>query len=120
MIQSYVDLNVYQSSYKLALRMHRLALTLPEHERYALCSQVRRAAVSIPLNIAEGYGRKESDAEFKHFLRISMGSCNELRVILDMIKDLGYISASVHKELSNEYDVLGRQLNRLIQTWRTL
>jgi len=68
-IKSYDDLEVYKRSYELALAIHRLSFTLPETERYELSSQIRRAAVSIPLNIAEGYGRKKSKAEFKHFLR---------------------------------------------------
>ena len=119
MIQSYSDIDAYKGSYSLALRVHRLALTLPEYERYGLTSQIRRATVSIPSNIAEGYGRKDSAAEFKHFLRISLGSCNEVRVLLDMLKDLEYIESSVYEELIREYDVVGRQLNRLIQAWRT-
>ena len=119
MIQSYRDLEVYQRSYELALKMHRIASRLPDHERFELRSQVRRSAISIPLNIAEGYGRKNSEAEFKHFLRNSLGSCNEVSVLLDMLKDLEYIDQGVYEGLSAEYDVLGRQLNRLIQSWRT-
>jgi hypothetical protein len=67
----------------------------------------------------KGYGRKDSRAEFKHFLRNSMGSCNEVCVLLDMFRDLSYTSLDVHQRLRAEYEVLGKQLNRLIQTWQT-
>ena len=58
MIESYRDLRVYQISYELALEVHKLTLKFPDFEKYELGSQARRAAVSIPVNIAEGYGKK--------------------------------------------------------------
>ena len=119
-IQSYHDLDVYQRSYRLALDIHRMSFTLPEVERYELSSQIRRSAVSIPLNIAEGYGRKDSKAEFKHFLRNSLGSCNEVQVLLNMIKDLNYIDEPLYVSFKEEYDILGKQLNKLLQTWRKI
>ncbi len=119
-IQSYQDLDVYKRSYQLALDVHRISFTLPQSERYELSSQIRRAAVSIPLNIAEGYGRKDSQAEFKHFLRNSLGSCNEVQVLLDMLKDLGYIQEDIHQSFKEEYTILGKQLNKLMQKWRTI
>ena len=118
MIQSYRDLEVYKRSYELALDIHRLSFTLPETEKYELSSQIRRAAVSIPLNIAEGYGRKDSKAEFKHFLRNALGSCNEVRVLIDMLKDLGYLEEKINVSLEEEYDILGKQLNQLIKKWQ--
>ena len=117
-IQSFYDLEVYKRSYRLSLDIHRLSFTLPKHERFELSSQIRRAAVSIPLNIAEGYGRK-SQAEFKHFLKNSLGSCNEVQVLLDMLKDLSYIAEEKHLSFKEEYTILGKQLNKLIQNWTT-
>ena len=118
MIQSYKDLNVYKRSYSLALKIYEIAKTLPKEEQYGLSSQLRRAATSIPLNIAEGYGRKSSEAEFKHFLRTSLGSCNEVRVLVDMLKDLSLISNVLYQELSDEYHILARQLYNLIKKWQ--
>ena len=79
---------------------------------------MRRSAMSIPLNIAEGYGRKSATGEFKQFLRIALGSCNEVIVLLEMIKDLGYMGNDVFQELNEIYDHIARQIYRLIESWR--
>ncbi|MGC7880299.1 four helix bundle protein, partial [Desulforudis sp. 1190] len=76
--------------------------------------QLRKAAASIPANIAEGYGRKNAKAEFRHFLRNALGSSNEMRVLLNLARDLGYHQNTVMIE---EYDVLGKQIYRLIESW---
>ncbi len=118
MIQSYKDLEVYRRSYQAALELHQMTLEFPRHEMYELGSQLRRAATSIPLNIAEGYGRKSSPAEFKHFLRNAFGSCNEVKVLLEMIKDLGYLEETIFEYTYDTYDHIGRQLYRLIESWK--
>ncbi len=120
MIKSYHDLEVYKRSYKLALDIHRLSFTLPKKERFELSSQIRRAAVSIPLNIAEGYGRKDSSAEFKHFLRNSLGSCNEVQVLLNLLIDLNYIEREKYLSYKEGYEILGKQLNTLIKKWQNI
>ena len=117
MIQSYHDLEVYQKSYQLALDMHKLTFEFPRHEMYELGSQLRRAAISIPLNIAEGYGKKKYSNEFKRFLVNALGSCNEVAVLISMIWDLGYLKEDNYNQVKEKYDHLGRQLNKLIQTW---
>ena len=116
MIKSYTDLDVYNSAYRLALQIHSSSLGFPKFETYELGGQLRRAAISIPLNIAEGYGKKKSSAEFRHFLSNAMGSCNEVSVLIEMCKDLGYFDEEVYTNLSNSYDVLGKRINKLIQT----
>ena len=117
MIIGYHDLEVYQRSYKLALQVHKITLSFPKHEVYEIGSQLRRAAISIPLNIAEGYGRKEHVKDFKNFLINALGSNNEVSVLLEMVKDLGY-EITQYEELKEEYDHLGRQLNKLMQKWQ--
>ncbi len=117
MIRSYADLEVYQESYKLVLEIYQISKAMPEAERRELGYQLRRAAVSIPANIAEGCGRKESVAEFKHFLRTALGSNNEVRVLVDLVHDLGYINKETHTDLSRRYEVNGRRLYALIQRW---
>ena len=118
MIESYRDFDVYKKSYELVKEVMRLTKAYPKDERYEIVSQIRRASLSIPLNIAEGYGKKQSAADFKRFLMMSLGSANEMQVLLDISCDLGYISEDQHKEYLERYDVLGKQLNTLIQRWQ--
>ena len=113
-IKSFEDLRVYQQAYELVLKCHELTRTFPEYEKRELGSQIRRAAVSIPANIAEGYGRKNSAKEFKHFLRNALGSSNEMIVLLKISRDLGYLG---EVGIIEEYDTLGKQLFKLIERW---
>jgi four helix bundle protein len=117
-IASYRELRVYQRSYEFALRIHKVTQKFPGFELRELGSQLRRAATSIPINIAEGYGRKRSADDFKRFLVIAMGSSNEVSVELTLAHDLGYLDKKAYEELSDECDQIGRILNKLIQVWR--
>ena len=118
MIQSYRDLQVYERSYRAALGMYQVARKMPKDELFGLSSQVKRAATSIPLNIAEGYGKRENGAEFKRFLLMAIGSCDEMKVLLDFMKDLGFIDRGVHGKYQQEYDEIGRMLMVLRNKWR--
>ena|SRR5690554_1940519 len=118
MIKSYRDLDVYQKSYTLALSIHKLTLSFPKFETMELGSQLRRASMSIPINIGEGYGRKISANDFKRFLTIALASCDEVRIELDFAKDLGYIDEKTYFEVINEYEVLGKQIRVLRDKWR--
>ena|SRR6267378_5477827 len=117
-IASYKDLRIYQRSYELALEIHKTAAKFPVQERRELGSQLRRAATSVPINIAEGYGRKRSPEDFKRFLVIALGSSNEVSVILDLVRDLGYLQKETHLRLAQEYAEIGKGINKLIQVWR--
>src|SRR5216684_6825987 len=117
-IASYKDLRIYQRSYDLALEIHKTTAKFPVQERRELGSQLRRAATSVPINIAEGYGRKRSPEDFKRFLVIALGSNNEVNVILDLVRDLGYLHEDQHKKLAQENTEIGKGINKLIQVWR--
>ncbi len=117
MIRSYRDLRVYQESYEMGLQVHRLTLGFPDYERYELGSQMRRASKSIPANIAEGYGRRAGEREFKHFLTNALGSSDEMKVHLDYARDLGYVDEAGHRELYERYQAVSKQLVVLIQRW---
>ena len=119
MIQSYNDLNVYKRSYDIALKLYKFARTLPEDERFGLTSQIKRAATSIPLNIAEGYGKKSSEQEFKRFLIMAQGSCNEMMVLLRFSYDLGFMNKESHEIFASEYDEIVRMINSMISKWQT-
>ena len=117
MIESYRDLEIYKRSYNIALKLHKITKKFPETERYDLTSQIRRCSKSIPTNIAEGYGRNSKE-EFKRFLKISLGSNDEMQVHLSFSKDLNYISEEEYIELRNEYNEIGRMLNTTLQKWK--
>ena len=118
MIQSFRDLQVYERSYRAAIEMYRVTNKLPQQEMYGLTSQVKRASTSIPLNIAEGYGKRENVNEFKRFLLMAIGSCDEMKVLLDMMKDLEYIGQEAHDKFEREYDEIGKMLMTLRKNWK--
>ena len=117
-IASYKDLRIYQRSYELALEIHKITVKFPVQERRELGSQLRRAATSVPINIAEGYGRKRSPEDFRRFLVIALGSNNEVSVILDLVRDLGYLQEEIHLKLARENTEIGKGINKLVQVWR--
>jgi len=90
-ISGYRDLRVWQSGYELTLELHRLTKKFPKEETFGLTSQMRRAAASIPANIAEGYERNHRK-EYLQFLHIAKGSLGELDTYLLLARDLGYLA----------------------------
>ena len=111
--RSYKDLIAYQKAYALTLDIYRVTNRFPGHELYAMVSQMRRAAVSIPCNIAEGY-RRGHQKEYVQFLHIARGSCGELETLLCLAKDLGYLNMSDFEELHPAQDEISRLLIGLI------
>lgn len=90
MLKNYQELNVWKKGYKLCLEIYLITKDFPEEERYGLTSQIRRAAVSVPSNIAEGYGR-QTTKEYTQSLYIAYGSICELETQTLNAKDLGCI-----------------------------
>jgi len=90
-ILSYKDLIVWQKAIDLVIITYKLTKNFPIQEQYCLVSQMRRSAISIPSNIAEGRGRNTSK-DFCKYLKISIGSCNELSTQLEISRRLGYVS----------------------------
>ena len=88
--KTFKDLIVWQKAHALVLSIYKMTVNLPREELYGLTSQIRRAAVSIPANIAEGSGRKTTK-DYVHFLYISKGSLLELETLLEVALVLGYI-----------------------------
>lgn len=85
--KSYKDLIVWQKSKKLAIEIYSLTEQFPSDERFGITSQLNRAAISVPLNIAEGY-RRRGDRERKQFFYIAFGSATEIEALIDICKDL--------------------------------
>ena len=114
-MQSYKELEVYQWSYSQVLDLYELVKRFPEDERYGLTSQIKRAATSIPLNIAEGYGKVETGRELIRFLSMARGSSAEMEVLLDLTKDLGYITEEEYTKLKTKQESVGKMLTGLIK-----
>ena len=115
MSHSYRDLLVWQKAKTLAVHIYRQTGDFPKAETYGLRSQLRRAAVSVPSNIAEGQGRLTS-GEFCLFLGHARGSLLELETQLAIAFDLGYLTEEAHQGLAREsYQVMGL-LNRLLES----
>ena len=117
MIHGHADLNIYKRSYKAAVEMYKIANTLPIEERFGMISQLKRAATSIPLNIAEGYGKHDSGAEFKRYLRMALGSCNEMMVLISFCRDLEFIDIVTCQAYHDEYEEIARMINSMISKW---
>ena len=106
----YRKLQIYERSYAAALAVYRMTQEFPKSELGGITDQIRRASVSIPLNIAEGHARKESQKEFKRFLMMAVGSTDEVRVLLDFAKDLGYVDEGRYIKASTEYEEIKKML----------
>lgn len=89
-IKSYKDLLIWQKGFQIVISTYKLTKGFPQEELYALTSQIKRASVSIPSNIAEGYGRN-TDKSFSHFIDISRGSLYELETQLLIARELEFI-----------------------------
>jgi four helix bundle protein len=115
LLKNYKELKVWQRSYQLCLEIYRITKEFPKEERYGLTSQTRRAAVSVPSNIAEGYGRKTTP-EYIQALYIAYGSNCELETQILLSGDLGYINEEGIKKLQEEISEVERMLKALIKS----
>ena len=110
-------LEVWRLAHELALMVYSETERFPPREHYGLASQLRRAAASIPANLAEGTGRGSS-REYAYFCRIAKGSVLEVRYYLRLARDLGYISVAIFDQLMIGYDRVGRMLHFLQRSLR--
>jgi four helix bundle protein len=117
-IRSYRDLDVFRESYAAALEISKTVKKFPLFEQFELARQLRRAARSIPANIVEGWAKRTSVPEFKRYLRVSIGSCDEVKVWLQMAKDEGYISSELLETFASRYNRIGAMLASLWKQWR--
>jgi four helix bundle protein len=112
-MRDYRRLAVWEKSHKLTLDIYAATGSFPREEVYGLTTQLRRAASSVPTNIAEGCGRS-GDAELRRFLFIAMGSANEMEYQLFLAKDLGYLSQMNYQPMIEKLDEVKRMLSGLI------
>ena len=113
-IRNFRDLNIWKNALELVKGIYKTSKTFPKEELYGLTSQIRRAAVSIPSNVAEGFNRFHNK-EYKQFLFIALGSCAELETQLEIAKELQYITLDTVNELLEKIDHISRMLRNLIK-----
>jgi four helix bundle protein len=115
MLKNYKELKVWQRSYQLCLEIYGITKSFPREELYGLTSQIRRSVVSVPSNIAEGYGRKTTP-DYIRSLYIAYGSSCELETQILLSGDLGYIKDKNMKELLEKIGDVERMLKALIRS----
>ena len=113
-MQDFKKLLIWQKSHLLALAIYKVTATFPDVERYGLISQIRRACVSIPSNIAEGCGR-DGNSEFNRFLHISLGSTAELEYQLLLASDLKLLNENEYEQLENQVHEVRKMLVSFIR-----
>jgi four helix bundle protein len=110
--RSYRDLEVWKKAMEVAREVYKATAKFPTEERFGLANQIRRAAVSVPSNLAEGHARA-SAADFSRFISISMGSIAELETQLLLSTDLGYLANDDCDRLLGNLDLTGKMLRGL-------
>lgn len=113
-IKSYRDLEVWKKGVLLSMELYKITNDFPPHELFGISSQIRRAAASVPANIAEGYGR-ESTKNYLQFLRTARGSLNELDTFLTIATGLEYLTIEKRKNLHQKTEEISKMLNSLIK-----
>ena len=112
-MRDFRQLEIWKKSHVLTLKIYNCTKSFPKDELYGITSQLRRASLSIPTNIAEGCGRL-SEAEFYRFLVIALGSANELDYLVQVAGDLNFLDISVQQELLNNVKEIKQMLYSFI------
>jgi four helix bundle protein len=112
-IRTFRDLRAWEEAHKLVLEVYQVTKGFPDDERYGLVSQMRRAAVSVPANIAEGFKRRGIQEKLR-FYNVAEGSLEETKYFLILSTDLGYVSSN--DDLMAQAETTGRLLNGLIKS----
>ena len=113
-MKDFRELKVWEKSHQLTLEIYKMTVGFPKVEQYGITSQIRRAAASIGLNIAEGCGRG-SDADFKRFLYFSLGSATETEYCMQLALDLHYISNDAYVVLNDQINEVKKMLFAFIE-----
>lgn len=111
-IRSYRDLKIWQRAIDLVEEIYNVTRSFPSEEKFGLTSQMRRCSVSVPSNIAEGFGRVHNK-EYRNFLFISIGSCAELSTQLTISARVGYLEKAKEQRLQDEIDQISRMIMSL-------
>ncbi|MFC1823020.1 four helix bundle protein [Thermodesulfobacteriota bacterium] len=114
-MKSVEELDVFKLAHEMVLAIYNITKSFPEDERFGLVSQMRRAAYSIPMNLAEGASRLHSK-EYRQFAGIAKGSTGEIKYQLMLAKDLGYINTDTYNEMRANYERISQMLTGLTKS----
>lgn len=119
MISKVSDLDVYKMAYSFSMDIFAISKNFPKEEKYSLTDQIIRSSRSICANIAEGWGKRNYENEFKRHLVYSLGSVEETKTWLQFAADCNYISGSMHDEMAMILDNTGGKVFKLFQNWKS-
>ncbi|HKB43831.1 MAG TPA: four helix bundle protein [Chitinophagaceae bacterium] len=119
MIKTVFDLEVFKISYQSAMDIFHITRNFPKEERYSLTDQIVRSSRSISANIAEGWGKRIYENEFKKHLIYAMGSLEETKAWLYFSKDCSYINVEAFGNFEKKLDELGAKIYKLFENWKT-
>ncbi len=111
------NLEIWKLADELAYRVYLATRKFPQDEKFGITSQLRRAALSVPTNIVEGYSRK-GDKELANFINIALGSMAETKYLLHFSHRLGYLQDKEYDEIKDGYDLLGKKTWKFYETVR--
>lgn len=117
MLKSFTELEVWQKAHALTLDVYRVTSRFPDGERFGIVAQLRRAASSVPANIAEGFGRRTTK-ELLQSLTVSNGSLEETRYFLLLSRDLQYLGKTDYEQLNRQCSSIGQMLGALARSLR--
>lgn len=120
MIKTVFDLEAFKLSYNLAMEIFNHTRSFPKEERYSLTDQIVRSSRSISANIAEGWGKRIYENEFKKHLVYAMGSLEETKVWLYFSRDCKYVNTDIFSDSEKKLDELGAKIYKLYENWRTI
>ena len=113
-VRRFRDLEIWKPGKRIVVDVYRVTEELPKEEIYGLVSPMRRAAVSIPSNVAEGFNRKHN-AEYRQFLYVALGSCAELETHVELAHELAFMAGAKRDELLEQLDHESKMLRNLIK-----
>ncbi|ACM93115.1 S23 ribosomal [Nautilia profundicola AmH] len=113
-MRNWKDLKIWQNSHQLVLEIYRILNNFPKTEEYGIISQLKRAVVSVPINIVEGHSRN-SNKDFLRFVYISRGSLEEVKYLMLLSKELGYIKHQEYANIENKLSEISYMINSFIK-----
>jgi len=119
MIKKISDLEVFKTSYELAMDVFNATRIFPKEEKYSLTDQIVRSSRSVSANIAEGWGKRVYENDFKRHLIYAMGSLEETKVWFLFAKDCGYLSVENYQDFNGKSDALGARIYKLFENWKS-